>query len=165
MICWAVRIAQASVTASKVVTMTKSMFKAALLVTTMLLAQPAVAARPNLGEETMKFVSVSDPVVAITNVKVVDGTGAAPRSGQTIVMSDGVITALGPAGSTQVPAGARVIDGKGKVVIPGLIHMHEHLFYTNLSGKSYGYNAESFTKLYLSGGVTSMRTGGSLHFA
>jgi enamidase len=146
-------------------TMAKTLFKAALLATTMLLAQPAIAARPNLGPETMKFVSVDAPVVAITNVKVVDGTGAPPRGNQTIVMSDGVITALGPAGSTQVPAGARMIDGKGKTVIPGLIHMHEHLFYTNLTGKSYGYNAETFTKLYLSGGVTSMRTAGSMHFA
>jgi imidazolonepropionase-like amidohydrolase len=145
--------------------MTKSHVKAALLTTTVLLAQPALAARPSLAPETMKFVSVSEPVVAITNVKVVDGTGAAPRTGQTIVLSDGVITALGPAASTQVPAGAKVIDGKGKTVIPGLIHMHEHLFYTILQGKSYSYNAETFTKLYLSGGVTSMRTAGSMHFA
>jgi imidazolonepropionase-like amidohydrolase len=145
--------------------MTKIVFKAALLTTTILLAHPAVAARPNLGPETMKFVSVSEPVVAITNVKVVDGTGAAPRTGQTIVLSDGVITALGPTASTQVPAGARVIDGKGKTVTPGLIHMHEHLFYTILQGKSYSYNAETFTKLYLSGGVTSMRTAGTMHFA
>ncbi|MCC6914057.1 MAG: amidohydrolase family protein [Rhodospirillaceae bacterium] len=145
--------------------MTKTFLKAALLATTTLLAQPVMAARPTLGPDTMPFVSVSDPVIAITNVKVVDGTGAAPRAGQTIVLNDGIITALGPTGATQVPAGARVIDGKGKTVIPGLIHMHEHLFYTILQGKAYSYNAETFTKLYLSGGVTSMRTGGSMHFA
>jgi imidazolonepropionase-like amidohydrolase len=145
--------------------MTKTLYRATLLATTMLLAQPALAARPNLGPETMKFVSVSEPVIAITNVKVVDGNGTPPRAGQTLVISDGIITALGPAASTQVPAGARVIDGKGKTVTPGLVHMHEHLFYTILQGKSYSYNAETFTKLYLSGGVTSMRTTGSMHFA
>jgi enamidase len=108
---------------------------------------------------------VNAPVVALTHAKVVDGTGAAPRTGQTIVIEGGIIRAFGPDGSTQVPSGAQVIDATGKTVIPGLVHMHEHLFYPMLPGKAYGYEAETFTKLYLAGGVTSMRTAGAMHFA
>jgi imidazolonepropionase-like amidohydrolase len=145
--------------------MTKDLCKVGLLATSMLLAGSVLANRPALTPETMEYVSVDAPTVAITHVKVVDGTGTPPRADQTIVLENGRIAAIGPAGSTRVPAGAKVIDGRGKTVIPGLIQMHEHLFYTLLPGKSYGYMAESFTKLYLSGGVTTMRTGGSMHFA
>jgi imidazolonepropionase-like amidohydrolase len=72
---------------------------------------------------------------------------------------------VGPDASVKVPAGAKVIDGTGKTVIPGLVNMHEHLFYPMQAGKAYGYEAETFTKLYLAGGVTSMRTAGAMHFA
>lgn len=131
----------------------------------LLLATTAMAARPKLSEATLQFVSVDAPVVAITHVKVVDGTGAPAKSDQTIVIDDDMIRAVGSAASTTVPADAKVIDGTGKTVIPGLVHMHEHLFYPMLPGKAYGFEAESFTKLYLAGGVTSMRTAGAMHFA
>ena len=131
----------------------------------LLAATPLLAQRPTLSEETMRYVSVDAPVVVITHAKVVDGTGAPARSDQTIVLQDGMIRAVGASASTPVPAGARVIDGTGKTVIPGLVNMHEHLFYPMLPGKAYGYEAESFTKLYLAGGVTSMRTAGAMHFA
>ena len=112
-------------------------YKASLLAATVtLLGQPALAQRPTLSADTLNYVSVKEPVIAITHVKVVDGTGAAPKAGQTIVLNDGVISALGPDASVKAPAGAHVIDGTGKTVIPGLIHMHEHLFYTLLQGKA-----------------------------
>jgi enamidase len=147
--------------------MTRNIYKASLFAATAMLlaAQPALAQRPTLSPYTMEYVSVSEPVVAITHVKVVDGTGAAPKTGQTIVLNDGVISALGPDASVKPPANARVIDGTSKTVIPGLFHMHEHLFYTILQGKAYGFNAETFSRLYLAGGVTSLRTAGSMHFA
>lgn len=143
--------------------MIRNSFKAALLIAT--LPAPALAERPVLGPETMNYISVDAPVVAITHVRVVDGTGTPARTGQTLILDNGTIKALGPDAATPAPAGAKVIDGTGKTVIPGLVHMHEHLFYTILQGKAYSYNAETFTKLYLAGGVTSMRTGGSMHFA
>ena len=136
------------------------------LVASLLVAAPLpAAAQPKLSEAVIPFVSVSDPVVVITHVTVVDGTGAPARRDQTIVMEGATIRAVGPAASTRAPAGARIIDGTGKTVIPGLVHMHEHLFYPMLPGKAYGYEAESFTRLYLAGGVTSMRTAGAMHFA
>src|SRR5438477_9984141 len=118
--------------------MAKHFYEAALLATTVLLVQPALAQRPTLSPDTLMYVSVDSPVVAITHVKVVDGTGAAPRTGQTIGLNDGVISALGPDASVKAPAGARVIDGTGKTVIPGLTHGHEHLVDPLFQGRAYG---------------------------
>lgn len=135
------------------------------LAASLLFATTALAQQPQLSDETLKYVSVNAPVVAFVHAKVVDGTGAAAKLNQTVVIQDGVIRAYGPDRSVKAPAGAKVIDATGKTLIPGLVHMHEHLFYPMLAGKSYGYEAETFTKLYLAGGVTSMRTAGAMHFA
>jgi imidazolonepropionase-like amidohydrolase len=66
-----------------------------------------------------------------------------------------------------VAAGAKVLDLSGKTVIPGLVGMHEHMFYPMpdqpAGGEAlYGENADSAPRLYLAGGVTTARTAGSL---
>src|SRR5262249_19543933 len=91
-----------------------------------------------------------------------DGTGAAAREDQTIVIRDGVIASLGDASKTPPPESARVLDLSGKGVIPGLVMMHEHLYYPTGPGV-YGQLGASFSRLYLAGGVTTMRTGGNMH--
>jgi enamidase len=108
------------------------------------------------------FIKVQAPVVALTHVRVVDGTGAPPRDDQTIVIRDGNIADLGAAASTSVPAGATPVDATGKTVIPGLVMMHEHLYYTTGPGV-YGQLGASFSRLYLAGGVTTMRTAGNVN--
>src|ERR1041385_5810410 len=128
----------------------------------LLAAAPAQAQRPTLGAAARPFVAIDTPGVAITHVRVIDGTGAPARADQTLVITDGRIAALGPAASVSAPAGALVIDGAGKSVIPGLVMVHEHLFYPTGPGV-YGNLAESFTRLYLAGGVTSMRTAGNMN--
>jgi enamidase len=60
------------------------------------------------------------------------------------------------------PAGAEVIDLAGRSVLPGLVMVHEHLYYPTGPGV-YGQLGESFTRLYLAGGVTTMRTGGNMN--
>ncbi|HJP84376.1 MAG TPA: amidohydrolase family protein [Gemmatimonadaceae bacterium] len=120
------------------------------------------AQRPTLSTTARAYVSVDTPVVALTHARVIDGTGAAARENQTIVIRDGRIAQLGSSGSIAIPAGAQVIDLTGKSIIPGLVMVHEHLFYPTGPGV-YGNVAESFTRLYLAGGVTSMRTGGNLN--
>jgi imidazolonepropionase-like amidohydrolase len=65
--------------------------------------------------------------VVIRNVSVIDGTGASARPGQTVVIVDGRIERIEPAAKARVPAGARVIDGTGKWLMPGLIDMHAHV--------------------------------------
>lgn len=108
------------------------------------------------------YVKVDAPVIALTNARVVDGTGAPARAGQTLVLKDGLIAAVGNTGSVAVPDGAAVIDLAGKTVLPGLVMVHEHLYYPVGPGV-YGQLGESFTRLYLAGGVTAMRTGGNVN--
>jgi imidazolonepropionase-like amidohydrolase len=106
------------------------------------------------------FVSVNAPVVALTHARVIDGTGAAAREDQTIVIRDGTIVEVGDASRVAAPAGATVVDLTGKSVIPGLVMVHEHLYYPTGPGV-YGQLGASFARLYLAGGVTTMRTGGN----
>jgi dihydroorotase-like cyclic amidohydrolase len=118
------------------------------------------AQRPQIGNAIRPMVKVDAPVVAITNVRVIDGTGAPARAGQTIVLRDGNIAAIGA--NIPVPEGATVIDGTGKSVLPGLVMLHEHTYYP-AGGQVYGQYGVSFTRLYLAGGVTTMRTGGNVN--
>ena len=129
---------------------------ALLLVPTLLTAQ-----RPTLSAAVKQYVAVDTPVVALTHVRVIDGTGAAPKEDQTLIIRDGNIVALGAARSITTPQGAYVMDLTGKSVIPGLVMMHEHLYYPTGPGV-YGADYVSFSRLYLAGGVTSMRTGGNV---
>ncbi|MFN8573530.1 MAG: amidohydrolase family protein [Gemmatimonadaceae bacterium] len=126
------------------------------------IATSAMGQRPALSPNVRQFVAVDDSVVALRGVRVIDGTGAAAREGQTVLVSGGRIVAVGAEASVTVPQGARVIDGTGQSVMPGLAMVHEHLFYPTGPGV-YGNLAESFTRLYLAGGVTSMRTGGNMN--
>src|SRR6266404_7267961 len=135
----------------------------AALASLTILASPELdAQRPTLSTAVRSFVAVDSPIVALTHARVIDGTGAPARADQTLIIRDGRIATLGASQSVAVPAGAQVIDLTGKSVIPGLVMVHEHLFYPTGPGV-YANLAESFTRLYLAGGVTSMRTGGNLN--
>jgi imidazolonepropionase-like amidohydrolase len=128
-----------------------------------LLASPRLdAQRPTLSKAVHSFITVDTPIVALTHARVIDGTGAPARDDQTLIILDGRIATLGASQSVAVPTGAQVIDLTGKSVLPGLVMVHEHLFYPTGPGV-YANVAESFTRLYLAGGVTSMRTGGNLN--
>ena len=122
-------------------------------------AQAPAAPSPQV---RMAYVKVDAPLVALTNARVIDGTGAPARADQTIVLRDGVIAAVGTASAVQVPPGATVIDLTGKSVLPGLVMLHEHLYYP-AGANVYAQLGESFTRLYLAGGVTTMRTGGNVN--
>jgi imidazolonepropionase-like amidohydrolase len=120
--------------------------------------------RPELAPAVRAFVSVDAPVVALAHVRVIDGTGAAPRADQTIVLRDGKIAAIGDAGKVAIPDGAKVMDLAEYTVIPGLVGMHNHLYYPAPGGAPpmYPEHATSFPRLYLAGGVTTIRTTGSV---
>jgi enamidase len=128
----------------------------------------ALAQRAQVSNAVRQFVSVDAPVVALTHVRVIDGTGAPARADQTVILRDGNIAAMGPSAATpgaaavQVPEGATVIDATGKSLIPGIVMLHEHTYYPT-GPNVYGQLGQSFTRLYLAGGVTTMRTGGNVN--
>jgi imidazolonepropionase-like amidohydrolase len=115
----------------------------------------------NLSPQVRAFVTVDNPTFAIVDVRVVDGMGGPALEDQTVVVSGGRIQAVGPASEVRPPAGAKVIDGEGHTVIPGIVGMHDHIFYPAGPGH---YNTLEFSapRLYLAAGVTTIRTTGSL---
>jgi len=121
----------------------------------------SIAWAQNLSPEVRAFVKVDATLVALTHVRVIDGTGAPAREDQTVVISKGKIESVGDAATANVPKDAQVIDLHGYSVIPGLVGMHDHMFYPVGRGV-FGEMAFSFPRLYLAGGVTTIRTTGSL---
>lgn len=133
----------------------------------LLLCSPPVMAQAVLSRDVTAFVRYDQPVIALTHVRVIDGTGAPAKSDQTVVIRGGRIESVGPTGEAP-PAGAQVIDLRGHSVLPGLVGMHDHMYYpaprVNPAAQEgmYPQHASSFPKLYLAGGVTSIRTTGSV---
>jgi imidazolonepropionase-like amidohydrolase len=127
----------------------------------MSLAAGSVFAQSTFSPEVREFVRVDRPVVALTHVRVIDGTGAPARADQTVVLRDGAIASLGDAATAVIPDGAQVLDLSGRSVLPGYVMVHEHMFYPAGRG-AYNELSFSFPRMYLAGGVTTMRTGGSM---
>jgi len=121
-----------------------------------------------ISETLQPFVKIDAPVVVLENVRVIDGTGAPAQENQMIVLDHGkIVSVAAQTGDQLMPTGAKVIDLTGKTVFPGLVGMHEHLFYPLPDGGPgllplYGEMADSAPRLYLAGGVTTARTAGSL---
>jgi imidazolonepropionase-like amidohydrolase len=127
------------------------------------MAAAMLFAQSRLEPGVKPFISVDAPVIALEHVRVIDGTGSPAVADQTIVIDHGRIRAVGPAASTLAPADAKVLDLKDYTVIPGLIGMHEHMFYPSGGGiPIYSEHAFSHPRLYLASGVTMARTAGSL---
>lgn len=110
-----------------------------------------------------QFIRADAPVIALTHVRIIDGTGAAAVEDQTIVISGGKIQSVGASATAKVAADAQVIDLKGYTVLPGLVGMHDHMFFP-MGGNPpmYSNMSSSFPRLYLALGVTTIRTTGSV---
>ncbi|HXZ58894.1 MAG TPA: amidohydrolase family protein [Steroidobacteraceae bacterium] len=138
------------------------------------LAAAAASSRGAEPTDAASYLSIRASRVALRHVEVIDGTGAAPRADQTLVIVDGRIAAVGPDAATPIPPDAEVRDYAGYAVLPGLVGMHDHLFYTasrdtqrnSPGGLEPGFvvNEIPFTapRLYLAAGVTTLRTTGSI---
>jgi imidazolonepropionase-like amidohydrolase len=113
--------------------------------------------------DRQQFIRAEAPVIALTHVRIVDGTGAAPLDDQTIVISDGKVQSITPSASAKVQPSALVLDLKGYTVLPGLVGMHDHMFFP-MGGNPpmYSNMGSSFPRLYLALGVTTIRTTGSV---
>jgi imidazolonepropionase-like amidohydrolase len=144
-----------------------------LLIGTLMVATVAAAQTP-MAPDVAEVVSVDAPVFVLNHVRVIDGTGAAAKEDQAVVVANGKIKSIGQSASVQAPQGAQQMDLTGYTVIPGLVGMHNHLYYTDSISVQYasGRIAEpglfiaeipyTAPRLYLAAGVTTMRTTGSL---
>jgi len=128
------------------------------LITIMLCSLATLA---QTGSQVKDFVRVQAPVIALEHVRVIDGTGAPAKADQTIVISGGKIIAIGKTGAVAVPADANRLDMTGYSALPGLVGMHDHLFYP-AGGGLYHDMTFTFPRLYLALGVTTLRTTGSM---
>ena len=132
----------------------------ALVATSGVLRTASAQRADSMGRAVRDVVSADAPVIVLTHVKLIDGSGKPARDDQTVVIENGRITAVGKAGEVTAPAGARVIDLSGHTLIPGIVGLHDHLYYTSAGGRSAQL---TFTapRLYLGAGVTTVRTTGS----
>jgi imidazolonepropionase-like amidohydrolase len=131
-----------------------------ILAISALLASPS-AATALAAQGRANYVQVDAPIVALTHVRVIDGTGAAAKDDQTVILEQGKISAVGPAASTAIPKDAKVLELQGRSVLPGLVGMHDHLFYPS-ARLNFAPMTFSFPRLYLACGVTTIRTTGSI---
>ena len=113
--------------------------------------------------DRQQFIRVEAPVLVLTHVRVIDGTGGAVREDQTIVISGGKLQSIEASATAKAPAGAQVLDLTGYTVLPGLVGMHNHMFFPmGGSPPMYSNMGSSFPRLYLALGVTTIRTTGSV---
>jgi len=134
-----------------------------ILLTALLLMFHQISYGQELSKQVTAYVEIQDSIVIIRNVTVIDGTGEAIKTNQDIVFANNKIIAIGKHNKVKIPEKAKIIDGTGKTVIPGLIMLHEHLFHAKPFDGIYKgtHMTGTFPKMYLAGGVTTMRTAGS----
>lgn len=113
--------------------------------------------------DRQQFIRVEAPVIALAHVRVIDGTGAAPLEDQTIIIEGGKIQSIQPSASVAFRSNFQLLDLKGYTVMPGLVGMHDHMFFPQGgSPPMYSNMGFSFSRLYLALGVTTIRTTGSV---
>jgi enamidase len=118
------------------------------------------SASPATAQDFEELVAVNGPLIALTHAKLIDGLGVPALEDHTILIEGERITAVGPSSAVRIPPGAEVVDLTGHTVIPGLIGLHNHSYYTGGAGRS-AQLSFSGSRLYLASGVTTIRTTGA----
>src|SRR5882724_9081327 len=139
---------------------------------TLLIFVPALHGQSSLAPTVQKYVRVTAPKIVLQHVRVIDGTGAAAVEDRNVVIEGGKISSIEKGADVSAATGTTVLDLRGYSVMPGIVVMHNHLFYIaipNVKADSGGEDpllvpqmTFSAPRLYLAGGVTTMRTTGSV---
>jgi len=113
-----------------------------------------------------KFIDYDSSLIAFTHCKLADVKHGKVLDNQTVIVRNGIITAVDDSKKLPAPQGSVVIDLTGKSLLPGFVLLHEHMYYANYSADfSYLDVKElpyTFPKLYLACGATTIRTAGSV---
>jgi imidazolonepropionase-like amidohydrolase len=115
-------------------------------------------------DNVKRFISYQQESFAINNVTLIDGKGTAPQLSMTVLIKNGKIVEVGSSDKIIIPTGTNIIDAKGKTLLPGFVMLHEHIFYTKIFENEFNVvnMTNTFPRMYLAGGVTTMRTAGSV---
>jgi imidazolonepropionase-like amidohydrolase len=126
------------------------------------LASAATAQQRSISPQIQNVLSVNAPVVALTHVRLIDGTGTPARDDQTVIIEGELIRAVGKTGEVAIPAGAQVLDLSGHSVFPGIVGLHDHLYYSSAAGGAMKMMLYSYPRLFMATGITTIRTAGSV---
>ncbi len=148
-------------------------FPALLLLSLCILPRGAAAQRPDsLGPAVRKVLRVSTPRVILEHVNVIDGTGAAPTADRNVTIEQGKITAISAGADVAASDATTVLDLRGSSVIPGIVGMHDHFWFSQRPNLADDNSSDapglllqmsfSAPRLYLANGVTTLRTAGSV---
>jgi imidazolonepropionase-like amidohydrolase len=143
-----------------------------LCVAALLFSGTAYAQSPELGPAVRGYVKVQAPKIVLMHVRVIDGTGAATVDDRNVTIENGKISSIGEGTDVASSGDTTALNLRGYSVMPGIVGMHNHLFYIaspNLTAERHSNPplmlpemAFSSPRLYLAGGVTTMRTTGSV---
>lgn len=130
------------------------------------------AQQPQPGKAVLPYVKVNTSRVVLEHVRVIDGTGKPAVEDQNVVIENGKITAIQAGSDVQATTGTAILDLHGDTVFPGLIGMHDHMYYIARPNLAPNGSSEapllvpqmtfSAPRLYLAAGVTTLRTTGSV---
>ena len=135
-----------------------------LVVISFLVFIPSQSNTQQVSPIVQQFITVTADTFALVHAKLIDGTGGPAKPDQTIIVIKGRITRVGNSSNTNISQTAKIIDCNGKTIIPGMVMMHEHMFYGEFVPPYY-FGMEmplSFPRLYLAGGATTIRTTGTV---
>ena len=134
-------------------------------------AAPVLAPPVPPGPAVQPYVALPAGKMVLRHVRLIDGTGAPAQADRSVVIEGGKITAVGGP-ELAAPAGAMELPLAGRTVLPGLVGLHDHMYYIARPNLDAAGHSEpplmvpqmtfSSPRLYLAAGVTTMRTTGSV---
>ncbi|WP_431216109.1 amidohydrolase family protein [Puia sp. P3] len=137
-----------------------------LLAGSCLLIVLQATSQSSFSDQVKKYIDYDSSFIAFTHCRLADVNALKVLEDQTVVVRNGIITAVGDSKKTPPPSGSMVIDLTGKTLLPGFVLLHEHMYYAAYSGDfSYLHVKQlpfTFPKLYLACGATTIRTAGSV---
>jgi imidazolonepropionase-like amidohydrolase len=126
----------------------------------------------DLSDGVKPYVKHGGKRIVLTHVRVIDGTGAAAIDDRNVTIENGKIASIGAGADVAASADTTVLDLRGHTVLPGLVGMHDHMYYIarpNLDAAGHSEDplvvpqmTFSAPRLYLANGVTTVRTTGSV---
>ena len=120
----------------------------------------------SFSDQVKKFIDYDSSFIAFTHCRLADVKNLKVLEDQTVIIRNGIITAVADSKKLPPPPGSTTIDLTGKSLLPGFVLLHEHMYYADYSADfTYLHVKElpfTFPKLYLACGATTIRTAGSV---